>query len=113
MGINDNFLERASKCPTKPSITTFLIHKNTNIGIYHLNKSINFSFSGHTKEIAYGVTAGILLIILVILLAFYRNWRYEQELDSLIWKIDFRDIQINEDQRNNSKSTRVSAINDE
>ncbi|GIX67929.1 uncharacterized protein CEXT_50821 [Caerostris extrusa] len=24
------------------------------------------------------------------------NWAYEQELDSLIWKIDYKDIQINE-----------------
>ncbi|GBP06847.1 Speract receptor, partial [Eumeta japonica] len=26
----------------------------------------------------------------------YRNWRYEQELDSLLWKIDFREIQMHE-----------------
>ncbi len=23
-----------------------------------------------------------------------RNWRYEQELASLLWKIDYRDIQV-------------------
>jgi hypothetical protein len=27
-------------------------------------------------------------------LIIYRNWRYEQELDSLLWKIDYKDIQI-------------------
>ena len=35
-------------------------------------------------------------MMIVVLLIIYRNWRYEQELDSLLWKIDFRDIQIPE-----------------
>lgn len=26
----------------------------------------------------------------------YRNWRYEQELDSLLWKVNYKDIQIKE-----------------
>ncbi|KAK9890919.1 hypothetical protein WA026_012260 [Henosepilachna vigintioctopunctata] len=60
----------------------------------------------HTKEIVSGVTGGILIVMLVLLLAFYRNWRYEQELDSLIWKIDYKDIQINEEQKSGTKQTR-------
>ncbi|XP_015839153.1 guanylate cyclase 32E [Tribolium castaneum] len=51
----------------------------------------------HTMEITSGVTGGIFLVILVISLVLYRNWKYEQELDSLLWKVDFKDIQINEE----------------
>lgn len=41
----------------------------------------------------------------------YRNWRYEQELDSLLWKIDFKEVQIHESDKdgNEKKQTRVSA----
>lgn len=35
--------------------------------------------------------------MVVIGLVLYRNWRYEQELDSLLWKLDFRDIQMAEE----------------
>ena len=40
----------------------------------------------------------------------YRNWRYEQELDSLLWKVDFKEIQMHENDKENSsqKQTRVS-----
>lgn len=42
----------------------------------------------------------------------YRNWRYEQELDSLLWKIDFREIQVHENEREqqSQKQTRVSQL---
>nr|XP_053638891.1 guanylate cyclase 32E-like isoform X1 [Cherax quadricarinatus] len=49
-----------------------------------------------TGEIIAGVTGGVVLLLLVISLVAYRNWRYEQELDSLLWKIDYKDIKINE-----------------
>lgn len=58
-------------------------------------------------EITSGVTGGIFLVILIISLIFYRNWKYEQELDSLLWKVDFKDIQISEDSLG-TKITRVS-----
>ncbi|KAJ8909843.1 hypothetical protein NQ315_002849 [Exocentrus adspersus] len=38
----------------------------------------------------------------------YRNWKYEQELDSLLWKVDFKDIQINEEVNSNSQGTKVT-----
>lgn len=40
----------------------------------------------------------------------YRNWKYEQELDSLLWKVDYKEIQLHENDRENScqKQTRVS-----
>jgi len=46
--------------------------------------------------------------VIVIGLVLYRNWRYEQELDSLLWKLDFRDIQMaeeNEKSNNNGGLT--------
>lgn len=35
----------------------------------------------------------------------YRNWRYEQELDSLLWKIDFKDIEVHDENSPISGST--------
>lgn len=64
----------------------------------------------YAKEIT-GAIAGIILMILtVISLIFYRNWRYEQELDSLLWKIDFKDIQMHDNDSNGiqSKQTRAT-----
>lgn len=52
--------------------------------------------SANKEEIAAGISGGIVLVMIIVLLIIYRNWRYEQELDSLLWKIDFRDIQIPE-----------------
>jgi len=34
------------------------------------------------------------MLILLAGLAVYRNWRYEQALDSLLWKVDYRDIAL-------------------
>ncbi|XP_062588637.1 receptor-type guanylate cyclase Gyc76C-like [Saccostrea cucullata] len=48
----------------------------------------------YTLEIGVGVTGGILLIVIIIGTLFYRNWRYEQELASLLWKIDYKDLTI-------------------
>lgn len=43
-----------------------------------------------------GIAGGFLLIIAAVLLVLYRNWKYEQELDSLLWKVNYKDIQIKE-----------------
>lgn len=48
-------------------------------------------------EVIGGISGGLALIILVILLVLYRNWKYEQELDSLLWKIDYKDIETREE----------------
>ncbi|CAH1154232.1 unnamed protein product [Phaedon cochleariae] len=60
----------------------------------------------HTLEITSGFAGGTFFVILIISLIFYRNWKYEQELDSLLWKVDFKDIQINEEANSSSKITR-------
>ncbi|XP_076654351.1 guanylate cyclase 32E [Halictus rubicundus] len=52
--------------------------------------------TSHTGEIVGGIAGGFLLIIAAVLLVLYRNWRYEQELDSLLWKVNYKDIQIKE-----------------
>ncbi|XP_033327038.1 guanylate cyclase 32E isoform X2 [Megalopta genalis] len=52
--------------------------------------------TSHTAEIVGGIAGGFLLIVAAVLLVLYRNWRYEQELDSLLWKVNYKDIQIKE-----------------
>lgn len=64
----------------------------------------------HTVEITGGVAGGIILTMLIISLILYRNWRYEQELDSLLWKIDFRDIEINEEPNSNVVGGKVPRV---
>ncbi|XP_035826750.1 guanylate cyclase 32E [Aplysia californica] len=44
-----------------------------------------------------GCLGGIGLTLIIVLAIVYRNWRYEQELASLIWKIDIKDIQMQPD----------------
>ncbi|KAL4241106.1 hypothetical protein ACF0H5_001884 [Mactra antiquata] len=46
----------------------------------------------YTKEILAGVGGGLVLIVTVVGYLVYRNWKYENELASLLWKIDYRDI---------------------
>lgn len=53
-------------------------------------------------EVIGGISGGLALIILVILLVLYRNWKYEQELDSLLWKIDYKDIETREETCSNT-----------
>ncbi|XP_054711371.1 guanylate cyclase 32E-like [Uloborus diversus] len=47
-------------------------------------------------KIAISIFGMMIVIVLIVLFVSYRNWAYEQELDSLLWKIDFKDIEINE-----------------
>lgn len=56
--------------------------------------SVSFFITANTEEIASGIAGGIAIVFIVVGLIIYRNWRYEQELDSLLWKIDYKDIQI-------------------
>ncbi|XP_061383462.1 guanylate cyclase 32E isoform X2 [Danaus plexippus] len=63
----------------------------------------------HIGAWALGASGGTLALLALAALALYRGWRYEQELDSLLWKIDFRDLHLPEDQRGNKLSS--SGIN--
>ncbi|XP_014262145.1 guanylate cyclase 32E [Cimex lectularius] len=51
----------------------------------------------HTMEVVGGIAGASLAFLIITALVLYRNWRYEQELDSLLWKIDFKEIQMNEE----------------
>ncbi|XP_043474610.1 guanylate cyclase 32E isoform X1 [Leptopilina heterotoma] len=62
--------------------------------------------NSYTGEIVGGTVGGLMLVLLAILLILYRNWRYEQELDSLLWKVNYKDIQLKE-------SKDVTANNDQ
>lgn len=68
-------------------------------------------FAAHTAEILSIVAGTLLLVLAVISLVFYRNWKYEQELDSLLWKVDYKDIEIN-DTENGSTSSKISRVSD-
>ncbi|XP_035734350.1 guanylate cyclase 32E-like isoform X1 [Vespa mandarinia] len=62
----------------------------------------------YTIEIIGGIAGGLLLIIVAVLLILYRNWKYEQELDSLLWKVNYKDIQIKEAKDENGASNEIS-----
>ncbi|KAK9753768.1 Protein tyrosine and serine/threonine kinase [Popillia japonica] len=64
--------------------------------------------SAYSVEIITGVMGGIVVVMSVITFVLYRNWKYEQELDSLLWKVDFRDIQMSDDSNANSIGTKIS-----
>ncbi|XP_020284969.1 guanylate cyclase 32E isoform X2 [Pseudomyrmex gracilis] len=52
--------------------------------------------NSYTGEIVGGIVGASLLIITAIILILYRNSKYEQELDSLLWKVNYKDVQIKE-----------------
>ncbi|XP_011686974.1 PREDICTED: guanylate cyclase 32E isoform X2 [Wasmannia auropunctata] len=64
--------------------------------------------NSYTGEIMGGIVGALLLIIAAVFLILYRNWKYEQELDSLLWKVNYKDIQIKE-QKDEMKATETSA----
>ncbi|XP_012148117.1 guanylate cyclase 32E isoform X1 [Megachile rotundata] len=64
--------------------------------------------TSHTGEIVGGIAGGFLLIIAAVLLVLYRNWKYEQELDSLLWKVNYKDIQIKEQKEESAAATEAS-----
>lgn len=64
----------------------------------------------HIGAWALGASGGTLALLALAALALYRGWRYEQELDSLLWKIDFRDLHLpDKEQRANKLSSKIAA----
>lgn len=61
-------------------------------------------------EITLGLAVSILILLLISTLIIYRNWKYEQELDSLLWKVDFRDIQINDETSAQNLGTKITRV---
>nr|XP_006817694.1 PREDICTED: guanylate cyclase 32E-like [Saccoglossus kowalevskii] len=62
----------------------------------------------YTPEIVGGTIGGILLVLVIVLAVAYRNWKYEQALASLLWKIDYRDICIKSDNALYRSSSKMS-----
>jgi hypothetical protein len=59
------------------------------------------------------VPGGVALFILVLIMfVFYRNWMYEQELDSLLWKIDYQELFLSEYIPIAAKTSKVSINSD-
>ncbi|XP_014210339.1 guanylate cyclase 32E [Copidosoma floridanum] len=56
----------------------------------------------HMGEIVGGVTGAILVVLLLVSAVLYRNYKYEQELDSLLWKVNYKDIEIKETKDNST-----------
>lgn len=61
-----------------------------------------------TREIIMGVSGGIAVVLSVVLILAYRNYKYEQELDSLLWKIEADELHEDEYTPNNGKSSQMS-----
>ena len=40
------------------------------------------------------LAAVVTFVLVIIAFALYKTWKYEQELDSLLWKIDLKDVCI-------------------
>ncbi|XP_064477774.1 guanylate cyclase 32E-like [Ornithodoros turicata] len=47
-------------------------------------------------KIILAISGGTVALLSIVAFIGYRYWAYEQALDSLLWKIDFKEIQINE-----------------
>uniref|UniRef100_A0A1B0EWC7 Guanylate cyclase n=2 Tax=Lutzomyia longipalpis TaxID=7200 RepID=A0A1B0EWC7_LUTLO len=64
----------------------------------------------YTGEISAGIAGVALLLLGIVSLVLYRNWKYEQELDSLLWKVDYKEIQMHESDKENNgqKLTRAT-----
>ena len=45
-------------------------------------------------DIVMGVLGAVVLVILGVGSVFYRTWKYEQELDRVLWKIEYKDLQL-------------------
>ena len=41
-----------------------------------------------------GVMGGISVVLCVVVIVAYRNYKYEQELDSLLWRVDPKDLKV-------------------
>ncbi|XP_071628567.1 guanylate cyclase 32E [Temnothorax longispinosus] len=63
----------------------------------------------HTGEIIGGIAGTLLLIVAAVVLILHRNWKYEQELDSLLWKVNYKDIEIKEQKDETMRSDETSA----
>ena len=43
-----------------------------------------------------GVVGGVSVVLSVVIIVAYRNYRYEQELDLLLWKVEPKELKAKE-----------------
>ena len=48
------------------------------------------------KKVIAGILIGLFTTVAIITAVTYRNWKYEQEIAGLLWKIDLNDLQLND-----------------
>ena len=48
----------------------------------------------HRKQIIAGILIGMFVTVTIIASVTYRNWKYEQEIAGLLWKINLNDLQF-------------------
>ncbi|XP_071960361.1 guanylate cyclase 32E-like isoform X2 [Antedon mediterranea] len=57
-----------------------------------------------------GILGGLTLISILVVSVIYRNWRYEQELASLLWKIEFNEISFGRSTWPKHASSKLSLV---
>ncbi|CAG2163896.1 unnamed protein product [Oppiella nova] len=82
--VENNFLFDVSGCAQN--------YRNNQI---HGNEQAHFSCPKTLWRWALIPAIGFLLVLLLVFVM-YKNWMYEQELDSLLWKIDFKELIFSE-----------------
>ncbi|ELU09058.1 hypothetical protein CAPTEDRAFT_121651 [Capitella teleta] len=48
----------------------------------------------YTSQIVSGTIGGVLIVAIIAGVIAYRNWKYEQELASLLWKIEMKEVTL-------------------
>nr|CFW94229.1 Eka-Guanyl cyclase protein [Euperipatoides kanangrensis] len=61
-----------------------------------------------TMEIVGGTLGGLLAVAITVAFIAYRNWRFEQEIAGLLWKVDIKDIGFGSRAMTNSRLSLVS-----
>ncbi|OQV14132.1 Guanylate cyclase 32E [Hypsibius exemplaris] len=67
----------------------------------------------NTPHIVGGVVGGIMGLIILFAIFVYRDWKYEQEIAGLVWKIDIDDISFEDFESSSSKLGSLFDITDE
>ncbi|XP_045214115.2 receptor-type guanylate cyclase Gyc76C-like [Mercenaria mercenaria] len=57
----------------------------------------------YTLEILGGTIGGIALVAIIVVLIIYRNWRYEQEIAGLLWRINREDLKTPDSMASNGR----------
>ena len=106
--------QKLTELKSKDIIGEFILQSNNEPPFLQLKTAINWpngnvpmdapicGFNGEfclqnytTKDIVMGLFGGVTFAMSVVVILVYRNYKYEQELDSLLWKIESSELQVN------------------